>query len=75
TLAAMGYVDPLVAAILMPVSSASVLTLALVSLGRVGGRRSSSASASDLPEVTLMGTLDGATVSTADSQEEPVSCP
>ncbi len=35
SLAATGHMDPLVAAILMPVSSASVLTLALVSLGRI----------------------------------------
>lgn len=34
TLAMLGLMDPLVAAILMPVSSASVLALALVSLGR-----------------------------------------
>lgn len=33
SLAATGYVDPLMAAILMPVSSVTVLTLALVSLG------------------------------------------
>ncbi|MEM8713232.1 MAG: HAD-IC family P-type ATPase, partial [Planctomycetota bacterium] len=42
TLAATGHMDPLVAAILMPVSSVSVLTLALVSLGRAGSLRRAS---------------------------------
>ena len=41
SLAAAGYVDPLMAAILMPISSVTVLTLALVSLGTL--RRSNGA--------------------------------
>jgi len=49
TLSASGHMDPLVAAILMPISSVSVLTLALVSLGRVRVGRLATLPALDPP--------------------------
>ncbi|MEM6568835.1 MAG: heavy metal translocating P-type ATPase [Planctomycetota bacterium] len=50
TLAMLGLMDPLVAAILMPISSASVLVLAMLSLGRRS--RSRASTSGDAPETS-----------------------
>ncbi|QDV10033.1 putative copper-importing P-type ATPase A [Planctomycetes bacterium Poly30] len=74
TLAASGHMDPLVAAILMPVSSVSVLTLALVSLRPIGRSRAFQHAAADLDDEAASAPVVSPSPSVPKT-EEPVPCP